>query len=102
MELVVTIVLGFCAGLVAQVMSPGVRPLGLVATAALGVVGAIIATIVGHALGLYSGRETAGFVGALIGALVLITLFRLVMRNRGSARASRPRFEPHGRESVEP
>lgn len=102
MDFVVLIVLGFVAALVAQVMTPGQRPFGLLATAVLGVLGALIATIVGQSLGLYGPAEMAGFIGALVGALVLLTVFRLAMRNHPASRPERPRFDPHGGESIEP
>lgn len=101
MDLVFMVVLGFLAALVAQVMTPGLKPFGPLATAVLGVLGAFGATIIGRGFGLYAADQTAGFLGALIGALVLVTAYRLLLRDRSPGR-QRPRFEPIGRESTEP
>ena len=91
MDIVFTIVLGFVAGLVAQVMTPGIRPFGLMATAVLGIAGAIGATFIGRAIGWYEPGQTAGFVGALIAALVLVTGYRLLSRGRYVRRPGRNR-----------
>jgi len=59
---------------------PGRDPGGFFVTAAIGIVGSLIATFGGRALGLYSGDETASFIGAII----LLILYRLLMRNRSA------------------
>jgi uncharacterized membrane protein YeaQ/YmgE (transglycosylase-associated protein family) len=91
MDIVFTVILGFVAGLVAQVMTPGIRPFGVFATAVLGVAGAIAATVVGHLIGWYEPGQTAGFVGALIGALVLVTGYRLLSKGHTVRRSARIR-----------
>jgi uncharacterized membrane protein YeaQ/YmgE (transglycosylase-associated protein family) len=82
MSIIWTIVIGFIVGLLAKLVMPGKDPGGFFITAAIGIVGSLIATYGGKALGIYGGEETAGFIGAFIGAIVLLVLYRLLMRNR--------------------
>ena len=68
MHLVWTILIGFVAGLIAKMFTPGTGPVGFCLTAALGIAGSIAATYLGHFLGWYQAGESAGFIGALVGA----------------------------------
>jgi uncharacterized membrane protein YeaQ/YmgE (transglycosylase-associated protein family) len=63
---------------------PGKDPGGFFITAGIGILGSIIATYGGKALGIYGGEETAGFIGAFIGAIILLVVYRLVMRSRST------------------
>jgi uncharacterized membrane protein YeaQ/YmgE (transglycosylase-associated protein family) len=74
------LVIGCVAGAVARVLMPGPnKPKGFVLTTALGVAGAFLATYLGHLAGLYRVGESAGFVGASIGALIILFVWnRLV------------------------
>jgi uncharacterized membrane protein YeaQ/YmgE (transglycosylase-associated protein family) len=74
------IIIGFVAGIIARLLMPGPNtPKGFVVTTILGVAGAFLATIVGEAAGLYRPGEGAGFIGATIGALVILFVWnRLV------------------------
>ena len=74
------VVIGFVAGVIARLFMPGPNtPKGFVVTTMLGVAGAVIATIVGDAAGLYRPGQGAGLVGATIGALVILFVWnRLV------------------------
>jgi uncharacterized membrane protein YeaQ/YmgE (transglycosylase-associated protein family) len=82
MHIIWTILIGFVAGLVAKMLTPGTGPGGFFLTAALGIAGSILATYLGHLLGWYQAGESAGFIGALIGAIVLLVIYHLVMRSR--------------------
>ena len=82
MHITWTILIGFVAGLVAKMLTPGTGPGGFFLTAALGIAGSILATYLGHFLGWYQAGESAGFIGALIGAIVLLVIYHLVMRSR--------------------
>ena len=82
MSIIWTIVIGFIVGLLAKFVMPGKDPGGFFITAALGIAGSLLATYGGKALGLYGGDETAGFIGAFLGAIVLLIIYRLFMRNR--------------------
>jgi uncharacterized membrane protein YeaQ/YmgE (transglycosylase-associated protein family) len=77
-----TIVIGFIVGLLAKLVMPGKDPGGFLITAALGIAGSLLASYGGRALGIYGGDETAGFIGAFLGAIVLLIIYRLFMRNR--------------------
>ena len=82
MHIVWTILIGFVVGLVAKLLTPGTGPGGFFLTAALGIAGSLLATYVGHFLGWYQAGESAGFIGGLIGAIVLLVLYHLFMRSR--------------------
>jgi uncharacterized membrane protein YeaQ/YmgE (transglycosylase-associated protein family) len=70
--IIATIVIGFLVGLVARAVKPGDDKLGLVMTTVIGVGGSLLATYGGQALGLYAAGQVAGFVGAVIGAVLLL------------------------------
>jgi uncharacterized membrane protein YeaQ/YmgE (transglycosylase-associated protein family) len=83
MGILMTIVIGFIAGVVAKLIMPGRNePSGFVLTTILGVVGAMVATLLGQALGWYSAGEGAGFIGAVVGAIVVLFVWGLVARRR--------------------
>ena len=77
MHLVWTIIIGFLAGLVAKFLLPGKDPGGFVITTLLGIAGALLATYLGHAIGWYQAGHAAGFIGAVVGSIVLLLLYRL-------------------------
>ncbi len=74
------IFIGFVAGVIARLLMPGPNtPKGFVLTTVLGVAGAFLATVFGHLAGLYSPHQGAGFIGATVGALVILFVWhRLV------------------------
>ena len=84
MSIIWTIVIGFIVGLLAKLVMPGKDPGGFIITAALGIAGSLLASYGGRALGLYVGDETAGFIGAFLGAIILLIIYRLFMRNRSN------------------
>jgi uncharacterized membrane protein YeaQ/YmgE (transglycosylase-associated protein family) len=84
MSIIWTILIGFIVGLLAKFVMPGRDPGGFFITAIIGIVGSLIATYGGKALGIYGGEETAGFIGAFIGAIILLVLYRLLVRNRST------------------
>ena len=68
-----TIIIGFIAGVIAKFVTPGKNePSGFVLTTILGIVGAFVASFLGQALGFYRPGEGAGFIGAVIGAIVVL------------------------------
>lgn len=75
-----TIVIGFVIGLIARALKPGDDNLGIVLTTVLGVAGSIVATYAGQALGLYAAGQAAGFVGAVVGAIVLLAVVSRLKR----------------------
>ena len=82
MSIIWTIVIGFIVGLLAKLVMPGKDPGGFIVTTLLGIAGSLLASYGGRALGLYGGDETAGFIGAFLGAIILLIIYRLIMRNR--------------------
>ena len=82
MSIIGTILIGFIVGLLAKLVMPGKDPGGFFITAAIGIVGSLIATYGGKALGIYGGEETAGFIGAFVGAIILLIIYRLIVHNR--------------------
>ena len=82
MELIWTILIGFVVGLLAKFVTHGPGPHGFFMTAALGIAGSIIATFLGRALHWYAAGQSAGFIGAFIGALVLLFIYHLVIKGR--------------------
>lgn len=77
MHFIWTICIGFIAGLIARWLSPGHGTPGFFITAALGIAGALLATFVGQALHFYQPGQSAGFIGAVIGAVAVLALFHL-------------------------
>jgi len=71
-ELIWTILIGFVAGLVAKLLTPGSGPGGFFLTAALGIGGSLAATYLGRLAGLYHAGQSAGFIGAIVGAVLLL------------------------------
>jgi uncharacterized membrane protein YeaQ/YmgE (transglycosylase-associated protein family) len=78
MSILWAILIGFVVGLVAKFLMPGRDGGGFILTAVLGIVGALAATFLGQAMGLYAAGESAGFIGAVIGAMLLLFVFGLV------------------------
>lgn len=77
-----TILIGLVVGLVARFLTPGSGPRGVVVTILLGIGGAFLATFVGQTMGWYDVGQTAGFIGALVGAMVLVFVHREIVRRR--------------------
>jgi uncharacterized membrane protein YeaQ/YmgE (transglycosylase-associated protein family) len=79
------IVFGLIVGLVAKLVMPGRDPGGLIVTMLLGIVGALVGGFLGRALGLYGPEDAAGFIMSIIGAIVVLAIYR--MATKGSAAA---------------
>ena len=82
MSIIWAIIIGFIVGLVAKFLMPGRDPGGFIVTALLGIVGAVVATFLGQALGIYAAGQSAGFIGAVIGAIVVLVIYTLIVRGR--------------------
>lgn len=80
MEIIGTIVIGLVAGVIAKLLMPGKDPGGFIITILLGIAGAFVATWLGQALGLYDAGQEAGFIGAVIGAMIILAIYRMVRR----------------------
>jgi uncharacterized membrane protein YeaQ/YmgE (transglycosylase-associated protein family) len=77
MSIIWTILIGLIAGALAKFIMPGKGPGGIIVTILIGIVGSILFTYLGKFLGLYEEGETAGFFGAVIGAIILLFLYNL-------------------------
>ena len=79
---ILTIIIGFVAGIIAKFLYPGPNePQGFILTTILGIVGDA-ATFIGQALGWYQAHEGAGLIGAVVGAVVVLFLYGLVTNRR--------------------
>ena len=76
------IVFGLIVGAIAKLLMPGRDPGGFIVTILIGIAGALLGGFLGRALGLYGPEDVAGFVMSLIGAIVLLLLYRLVIARR--------------------
>jgi uncharacterized membrane protein YeaQ/YmgE (transglycosylase-associated protein family) len=76
------IIFGLIIGALAKLVMPGRDPGGIIVTIVLGIVGALLGGWLGRAIGLYGPDEAAGFVMALLGALILLGLYRLLVARR--------------------
>jgi uncharacterized membrane protein YeaQ/YmgE (transglycosylase-associated protein family) len=77
-----TIIIGFIAGIIAKFLTPGRDPGGFIITTLLGVVGALVATWLGQAVGWYRAGEGAGLIGAVVGAIIVLVIYRFVAGRR--------------------
>jgi uncharacterized membrane protein YeaQ/YmgE (transglycosylase-associated protein family) len=83
MGIIWTIIIGFVAGVIAKFIMPGNNePSGFILTTILGIVGAFVATFLGQALGWYSADEGAGFIGAIVGAVIVLAIWGFIARRR--------------------
>ena len=71
------LLIGLIIGLLARFLTPGPTPRGVLVTIVIGIAGSVLATYGGQALGVYRAGETAGFIGSVLGAIMLIVLARL-------------------------
>ena len=79
---IVWIIIGGIAGAIAKLLMPGKDPGGCIVTVLLGIAGALLAGFIGQSLGLSSTANGAGFIGAVIGAFVILLIYRLILRRR--------------------
>jgi len=82
MHILWTIIIGFVAGVVAKFLMPGKDPGGLIITTLLGIAGALLSTYLGQAVGWYQAGQSAGFIGAVLGAIVLLLLYRIFFKKK--------------------
>jgi uncharacterized membrane protein YeaQ/YmgE (transglycosylase-associated protein family) len=85
MHIIGWIVFGLVVGIVAKFLMPGRDPGGFVITALIGIVGAVVGGFVGRTIGLYKDGDPVGFVMAVIGAIILLAVYRLTIGRTASA-----------------
>lgn len=82
MYILITLVVGLVVGALAKLVMPGRDPGGVIVTALLGVAGAFIAGALGHALGWYQIGDGPGLIASVIGAVILLAIYRVIARPR--------------------
>jgi uncharacterized membrane protein YeaQ/YmgE (transglycosylase-associated protein family) len=82
MDILLWIVFGLVVGAVAKLLMPGRDPGGFILTIVIGIVGALIGGWLGRVMGLYGEGQPVGFLMAVVGAIILLGLYRLLVRGR--------------------
>lgn len=86
MSILWTIIIGFIVGVIAKFIMPGDNePKGFILTTILGIVGAFVATYLGQAVGWYQPGQSAGFIGGVVGAVILLLVYGLFAGRQGRA-----------------
>jgi uncharacterized membrane protein YeaQ/YmgE (transglycosylase-associated protein family) len=73
-------IIGLIVGALAKLIMPGKDPGGIIVTILIGIAGSFIGTFIGRALGLYQPGQAAGFIMSLVGAIILLALYRLIFK----------------------
>ena len=84
MEILYTIIIGLVVGVIAKLLMPGKGPGGFIITTLIGIAGAMLAKFIGQAMGWYTAGESAGFIAAVVGAIILLILYRMLTGRRSS------------------
>lgn len=82
MGLIWTLIIGLLAGALAKLIMPGKDPGGCIITTLLGIAGAFLFTFIGKFLGFYEVGESAGFIGAVLGAIIILWLYRMFLKRK--------------------
>jgi uncharacterized membrane protein YeaQ/YmgE (transglycosylase-associated protein family) len=77
-----TLIIGLIAGALAKLLMPGKDPGGFIITILLGIGGAFLATFLGKTVGWYEADEAAGFIGATVGAIVILWIYRMFQKKK--------------------
>ncbi|MYN12448.1 GlsB/YeaQ/YmgE family stress response membrane protein [Pusillimonas sp. TS35] len=82
MGIISMLIVGFIVGLLARAIMPGDQKLGIILTVILGIVGSVVAGYLGSALGLYAPGEGAGWIGSIIGAIIVLFIYGLIVKKK--------------------
>ncbi len=82
MGILAWILFGLVVGIIAKLLMPGRDPGGFIVTMLLGIAGALLGGFIGRALNLYGPNESAGWIMSILGAIVLLALYRMMVRRR--------------------
>lgn len=82
MHILITLIVGLVVGALAKLVMPGRDPGGILITILLGIAGAFVAGVLGHALGWYTVGEGPGIIASVIGAVILLAIYRLAVGRR--------------------
>ena len=80
MYIIWTLIIGLIVGAVAKLLMPGRDPGGMIVTMLLGIAGAFVGTLIGRVLGLYGQDSSAGFIMSVVGAMLLLLIYRFFRR----------------------
>ena len=84
MGIIVTLLIGFVVGVIAKLLMPGRDPGGFIVTTLLGIAGAFLAKFIGQAVGWYHEGESAGFIASIVGAIIILALYRMFAGRRAT------------------
>jgi uncharacterized membrane protein YeaQ/YmgE (transglycosylase-associated protein family) len=82
MEILLTIIVGAIVGALAKLVMPGRDPGGIIVTILLGIAGSFVAGMLGHAVGWYEAGEGPGIIASILGAIILLAIYRAVVGRR--------------------
>lgn len=82
MSIIIMIIVGFIVGLLARAIMPGDQNMGIIMTTILGIVGAVVAGFLGQKLGWYVPGEPAGWIGSVVGAIIVLFVVGLIAKKR--------------------
>lgn len=85
MDLLMTLLIGLVVGALAKFLMPGDDPGGIIITIIIGIAGAFVAKFIGGALGMYSEGEAAGWIMSVLGAMLLLFIYRMIKKKRPAA-----------------
>lgn len=80
MGIISMIIVGFIVGLIARAIMPGDQKLGIIMTIILGIVGAVVAGFLGDAVGWYEPGEGAGWIGSIVGAIIVLFVVGMIRK----------------------
>ena len=82
MGILTWILFGLVVGVIAKLLMPGRDPGGFIITILLGIAGALLGGFIGRAMGFYGANESAGWIISILGAILLLALYRMMVRRR--------------------
>ena len=82
MGILAWILFGLVVGIIAKLLMPGRDPGGFIITILLGIAGALLGGFIGRAMGFYGPNESAGWIISILGAIILLALYRMMLRRR--------------------
>ncbi len=85
MSILGTLIIGLLVGIVAKFLMPGKDPGGFIITTLIGIAGAFIAHFLGRQMGWYADGQPAGFIASVVGAILLLGIYRLIVGRRAKA-----------------
>lgn len=84
MHILWTILIGLLAGALAKLIVPGKDPGGFLMSIIIGIAGALVATFLGRAVGWYKAGESAGFIAATVGAILVLVVYHMIRKSPAS------------------